>query len=323
MWHYSRDNRSPCVRSADGTYPALRPNGDTTLAQASTRPEPATPDQSRSANHLQRKRWRAALQGWPEETWAALPEGRQAAAQILGQSVPPPMAEWAARLIRDAGVRDDPIPNPSRTHKPTMAKQPGISDEALILSICGAVTTRSARERTHDSTIPTATDTEDTDGSEETDNPEADSTSDGSEPAEAVERLIRTKTSTGEATTKPIGRDVEDPYTPHSEESEESEGDSGGSPAASVERLIRSRGATGEITTRAPKANELAWEWKSERDERAHQQWTPTEEPWPEDFVTDVAPASTHLASLQRFPRVSLRVRFPGWHSWSLYSKTR
>jgi site-specific DNA-cytosine methylase len=143
VWHYSRDNRSPCVRSADGTYPALRPNGG-------YHPRPgAYKARARDAGPIEKcqpltTKEMAALQGWPEETWAALPEGRQAAAQILGQSVPPPMAEWAARLIRDAGVRDDPIPNPSRIHKPTMAKQPGISDEALILSICGAVMTRSA-----------------------------------------------------------------------------------------------------------------------------------------------------------------------------------
>ena len=87
------------MRSADGTYPALRPNGG-------YHPRPGVyKARARDAGPVEEcqpltTKEMAVLQGWPEETWAALPEGRQAAAQILGQSVPPPMAEWAARSLR-------------------------------------------------------------------------------------------------------------------------------------------------------------------------------------------------------------------------------
>ena len=80
-----------------------------------------------------------------KEAHHALPAGRNAAVRILGQSVPPPMAEWAARLILNASPEDEPLADPRR-HRVTAEKLGrGVeNDPGVVKAVC-AVMTRSMK----------------------------------------------------------------------------------------------------------------------------------------------------------------------------------
>ena len=77
----------------------------------------------------------ATLQGWPEEAHHALPVGRHAAVRILGQSVPPPMAEWAARLILKASPEDEPLADPRRRRVTVEESGRGMENDPCVVNI--------------------------------------------------------------------------------------------------------------------------------------------------------------------------------------------
>ena len=103
-YHYSRDNRSSCVRSADTACPTLRTNchhfPSTYVPRRSDCGRPFTACRRYTVREL------GALSGWPPDAW--LPSRLKDAMFILGNCVPPPMMQWLFNLVTaaDASAHD-------------------------------------------------------------------------------------------------------------------------------------------------------------------------------------------------------------------------
>ena len=97
-YHYSRDNRSSCVRSADTACPTLRTN----CHHFPSAYVPRRSDCGRSFTACRRYTVRelGTLSGWPPDAW--LPSRLKDAMFILGNCVPPPMMHWLFDLVTAA-----------------------------------------------------------------------------------------------------------------------------------------------------------------------------------------------------------------------------
>ena len=83
VWHYSRDNKSPCLRRAEDPYPALRPNGGYFPRPGTYKGRKGDEGDIQDCVPMSVADL-ATLQGWPKEAHHALPAGRNAAVRILG-----------------------------------------------------------------------------------------------------------------------------------------------------------------------------------------------------------------------------------------------
>ena len=97
-YHYSRDNRSSCVRSADTACPTLRTNchhfPSAYVPRRSDCGRPFTSCRRYTVREL------GTLSGWPPDAW--LPSRLKDAMFILGNCVPPPMMHWLFDLVTAA-----------------------------------------------------------------------------------------------------------------------------------------------------------------------------------------------------------------------------
>ena len=100
-YHYSRDNRSSCVRSTDTACPTLRTNCHHFPAKYIPRPS----DRGRPFSKCRKynKHDLAALSGWPPDAW--LPDSLKDTMFILGNCVPPPMMAWLFNLVSSAASK--------------------------------------------------------------------------------------------------------------------------------------------------------------------------------------------------------------------------